>query len=153
MLDPDHLYSACIEQGAMPRLTDLKETCLYVDDLQRARTFYAQVLGLPLLFEDSRFCALDVATRHVLLIFARGASLEGSSLPNGFIPPHDGSGPVHVGFAVTRHELPKWEEHLKAHGVEILSQVSWLKDARSVYFRDPDGHLLELLTPGVWSIY
>jgi catechol 2,3-dioxygenase-like lactoylglutathione lyase family enzyme len=137
----------------MPGLTDLKETCLYVDDLPRAKAFYQQVLGLTLLVEDSRFCALDVATRHVLLLFVRRASLEGANLPGGIIPPHDGAGPLHVGFAVEVQELSAWESHLQAHGVQILSQVSWPKGGRSIYFRDPDGHLLELLTPGVWSTY
>src|SRR5579859_7160672 len=127
----------------MPRLTDLKETCLYVDDLARAGAFYRQVLGLQALVEDSRFCALDVASRHVLLLFVRGASSEGANLPGGVIPPHDGAGQIHVGFSVTAEELPEWESHLKAHGVQILSEVSWPRGGRSVYFRDPDCHLLE----------
>src|SRR5262245_52657360 len=137
----------------MPLLTDLKETCLYVDDLPRAKEFYQRVLGLASLVEDSRFCAFDVAARHVLLLFVLNASAEGSNLPGGVIPSHDGSGPIHVGFAVAALELPEWESHLDAHGVQILSRVSWPRGGRSIYFRDPDGHLLELLTPGVWSTY
>jgi catechol 2,3-dioxygenase-like lactoylglutathione lyase family enzyme len=138
----------------MPRLTDLKETCLYVDDLQRAKEFYKQVLGLTSIFDDDqRFCALDVESKHVLLLFLRGATTEPAELPGGTIPPHNGVGPIHVGFAVDTAELPAWESHLNAHGVEILSKVSWPKGGRSIYFRDPDGHLLELLTPGVWATY
>jgi catechol 2,3-dioxygenase-like lactoylglutathione lyase family enzyme len=137
----------------MPRLTDLKETCLYVDDLARAKAFYGEVLGLALLVEDARFCAFDVAARHILLLFVRGGSTGGATLPGGFIPPHDGAGPIHVGFAVDGQELPEWESHLEAHGVPIVSRVSWPRGGRSVYFRDPDGHVLELLTPGVWSTY
>jgi catechol 2,3-dioxygenase-like lactoylglutathione lyase family enzyme len=137
----------------MPRLTDLKETCLYVDDLPRAKQFYGQVLGLRSLVEEYRFCALDVESRHVLLLFVRGSSDKGAELPGGTIPPHNGAGPIHVGFAVDAAELPKWEAHLGAHGVDILSRVSWPRGGRSLYFRDPDGHLLELLTPGVWSTY
>ena len=137
----------------MPQLTDLKETCLYVDDLQRAQAFYTQVMGFETLVEDDHFCALDVASRHVLLLFVRGASQKATELPGGTIPPHDGTGPVHVGFSVETRELPGWESHLRAHGVAILSWVSWPRGGRSLYFRDPDGHLLELLTPGVWSTY
>jgi len=136
-----------------PVLQDLKETCLYVDDMDRAKAFYQKVMGLMPLVEDSRFCAFDVAAKHVLLIFVRGASMEGSELPGGTIPPHDGSGPIHAGFAVDTDELTAWESHLAAHGVDILSRVSWPRGGRSVYFRDPDGHLLELLTPGVWRTY
>jgi catechol 2,3-dioxygenase-like lactoylglutathione lyase family enzyme len=137
----------------MPRLNDVKETCLYVDDLQRAQEFYKQVLGLESLVADDRFCALDVGSKHVLLLFVRGVTDKPLELPGGTIPPHSGAGQLHAGFAVGAAELPEWESHLSAHGVEIESRVSWPKGGRSVYFRDPDGHLLELLTPGVWSTY
>lgn len=137
----------------MPALSDLKETSLYVEDLNRAKSFYTSVLGLRVLVEDERFCALDVATMHILLLFLRGASLRETQLPGGIIPPHDGTGPLHVAFAVTSQELPVWETHLQANKVEILSHVSWPRGGRSIYFRDPDGHMLELLTPGVWPTY
>ena len=74
-------------------------------------------------------------------------------MPGGVIPPHDGTGPVHVGFGVDVAELSRWEEHLNTHRVQILTQMNWPRGGRSVYFRDPDGHLLELLTPGVWETY
>ena len=138
----------------MPSLTDLKETCLYVDDLSRAKKFYQGVMGFKSVFDDdTRFCALDVAGKHILLLFVRGTSTSGAEVPGGKIPPHDGSGPIHCGFAVEAAQLPEWESHLRANGVEILSHVSWPRGGKSVYFRDPDGHLLELLTPGVWSTY
>jgi catechol 2,3-dioxygenase-like lactoylglutathione lyase family enzyme len=76
-----------------------------------------------------------------------------TTLPGGTIPPHDGSGSIHVGFAVDTADLPAWEARLTEQGVEILSRVTWPRGGRSIYFRDPDGHLLELLTPGVWSTY
>jgi catechol 2,3-dioxygenase-like lactoylglutathione lyase family enzyme len=137
----------------MPVLNDLKETALYVEDLERAMTFYREVLGLDALVVESRFCALDVAGRHILLLFTRGASFEGTELPGGTIPPHDGSGRIHAAFSVDASELAAWESHLVSHGVDVLSRVSWPRGGRSIYFRDPDGHLLELLTPGVWSTY
>jgi catechol 2,3-dioxygenase-like lactoylglutathione lyase family enzyme len=137
----------------MPTLVDLKETALYVDSLERAKTFYKDVLGLHALVEDERFCAFDVAGKHILLLFVRGASLRETALPGGIIPAHDGTGPLHVAFAVTSQELPQWEAQLEANGIEILSRVSWPRGGHSIYFRDPDGHLLELLTPGVWATY
>jgi len=137
-----------------PQLNDLKETALYVEDMARAKSFYKDVMGLSALVEDWRFCALDVAGKHILLLFLRGASLENTILPNGgVVPPHDGAGQLHVGFAVDPVELVRWKSHLSAHGVAVESEISWPAGGRGIYFRDPDGHLLELLTPGVWKTY
>jgi hypothetical protein len=36
--------------------------------------------------------------------------------------------------------------------VDLLSEVAWEPGARSLYFRDPDGHLLELGTPRLWGL-
>jgi catechol 2,3-dioxygenase-like lactoylglutathione lyase family enzyme len=134
-------------------LNDVKETSLYVDDMERAKGFYTEVLKLNVLVLDHRLCALDVGGRHVLLLFLRGGSLHESKLPGGTIPPHDGSGPLHIGFAVDSASLPEWRSHLEAHGVRIVSTVDWPLGGRSIYFHDPDGHVLELLTPGVWKTY
>ncbi len=137
----------------MQPLNDVKETSLYVDDLERAKRFYTEVLMLEVLVSDHRLCALDVSGRHVLLLFLRGASLHESVLPGGVIPPHDGSGPLHIGFSVDSHSLGEWQSRLKSHGVNIVSTVDWPRGGRSIYFHDPDGHVLELLTPGVWKTY
>jgi catechol 2,3-dioxygenase-like lactoylglutathione lyase family enzyme len=137
----------------MPRISNLKETALYVDDVDRAVRFYRDVLGLPILVQDERFCALDVNSQNVLLLFLRGASNQTTTLPGGQIPPHDGDGSIHAGFAIEAAEIEAWEMHLAAHSVEVLSRMEWPRGGRSLYFRDPDGHLIELLTPGVWATY
>ena len=137
----------------MPHLNGVLETALYVDDVPRARNFYGTVLGLKPLFADSRLCALDVAGRSVLLLFKRGSSLSTIELPGGTIPPHDASGQQHIALAVTEDELAAWEKHLSEHGVAIEGRTAWPRGGRSVYFRDPDGHLIELATPGLWAIY
>lgn len=137
----------------MPTIRDVVETALYVDDVRRAADFYLEVLGLPVLVQDERFCAMDVNGRHVLLLFLRGASIDGAELPGGSIPPHDGNGPIHAGFAIDAGDIEAWRAKLNGHGVAILSEMDWPRGGRSLYFRDPDGHLLELLTPGVWATY
>ncbi|MBF9233265.1 VOC family protein [Microvirga alba] len=137
----------------MPRLNGVLETALYADELPRARAFYETVLQLKPLFADQRLCAYGVAGRSVLLLFQRGASTEPTELPGGTIPPHDGSGPQHIALAVDADELDAWEERLTTHGVAIEGRTSWMRGGKSIYFRDPDGHLLELATPGLWQIY
>jgi catechol 2,3-dioxygenase-like lactoylglutathione lyase family enzyme len=50
-------------------------------------------------------------------------------------------------------ELPEWERKLSEAGVAIEGKVHWELGGISIYFRDPDGHLAELATPGVWKNY
>src|ERR1043166_3226358 len=137
----------------MPTLDRVLETALYVDDLERAAAFYTDILDLASLYADERLRAFAGVGGGVLLLFRRGASRETISLPGGTIPPHDGSGPIHVAFAVAAEELARWEERLRERGVPIEGRTEWSRGGRSIYFRDPDGHLLELATPGLWRIY
>ncbi len=137
----------------MTALTGILETALYVSDLGRAVHFYTELFRLGTLRGDDRFHAFSIAERQVLLLFLRGASTSPVPVPGGTIPSHDGSGPIHVGFSIPPEGLPEWEQRLKDHGVPLEGRVSWPNGGVSLYFRDPDGHLLELLTPGVWRIY
>jgi catechol 2,3-dioxygenase-like lactoylglutathione lyase family enzyme len=137
----------------MPHLNGVLETVLYVDDVERACAFYERVLGLPCIHADQRLHAYDVGGRGVLLLFRRGQSLATVKLPGGTIPPHDGHGPVHVAFSISADELAAWEERLAAAGIAIEGRTKWPRGGDSIYFRDPDGHLLELATPGLWVGY
>jgi catechol 2,3-dioxygenase-like lactoylglutathione lyase family enzyme len=137
----------------MTMLDRILETALYVDDLERAAAFYAQVLGLKPLYGDDRLRAFDVGGKSVLLLFRRGASLTAARMPGGTIPPHDGSGPLHLAFAIPAAELPDWERRLESRDIPVEGRTDWPRGGRSIYFRDPDGHLLELATPGLWAIY
>lgn len=136
----------------MPKLDRVLETSLYVDDLDRAAAFYADVFELPSLYADDRLRAFAIGPT-VLLLFRRGASRETMTMPGGSIPPHDGSGPLHVAFAIAADELTRWEERLLERGIPIEGRTDWRRGGRSIYFRDPDGHLLELATPGLWRNY
>ena len=137
----------------MPQLNGILETALYTDDMERAQAFYEGVLELKMIFADNRLRAYSVADRDVLLIFRRGSARETTTMPGGAIPGHDGSGPLHVAFAIARDELERWEQQLTSHGVAIEGRTDWKRGGHSIYFRDPDGHLVELATPGLWTIY
>jgi catechol 2,3-dioxygenase-like lactoylglutathione lyase family enzyme len=136
-----------------PSLTRLLETALYVDDLTRARAFYVDVLGGAVMLDTPRLLALSVAGQSVLLLFQRGATLEPLPTPGGVVPPHGGSGAQHVAFAIDAEQLERWARHLEASGVAIESRVRWPRGGESLYVRDPDGHSVELVTPGLWEVY
>jgi catechol 2,3-dioxygenase-like lactoylglutathione lyase family enzyme len=137
----------------MPAITRVLETALYFEDLPEAVAFYVNVMGLRVLDAGSRLVSIDAGQSTVLLLFKRGATMEGAQVPGGRIPPHDGGGPVHVAFAVAADALEGWEQHLLGHGVTIESRVGWDGGGRSIYIRDPEGHSLELATPGTWATY
>ncbi len=130
----------------MPKLNRVLETVLYVADLDRAASFYGDILGLPCIHSDQRMRAFDVGGNGVLLLFPEGGSLKPIETPGGSIPPHDGQGPMHVAFSIDRDELEAWQQHLVGAGVALEGRTQWPRGGVSVYFRDPDGHLLEIIT-------
>lgn len=140
----------------MPKLERIIETALYCDDLAGAKRFYETVLGLERIFEAPTLSAYSVGGQNVLLLFERGASLKvqhlagGGGAPEGEIPPHDGAGPLHICFAVGADDLADWEARLGEHAVPVTGRVRWRRGGRSLYFSDPEGHLVELMTPGNW---
>jgi catechol 2,3-dioxygenase-like lactoylglutathione lyase family enzyme len=137
----------------MPRLNGVIETAIHARDLSASVAFYQEVLGLELIERSERLCALGVAGKHLLLLFLEGGTSEPLETAGGIIPPHDGSGKLHFAFAIDRSELEPWVERLREKGVDIESRVDWDRGGTSLYFRDPDGHLVELATPGLWPIY
>lgn len=144
-----------MNERAAPPMHGVVETILYTDDLARATAFYRDVLGLaPMKGDGERFQAFDSGANRVLLLFKRGGTLVPQPVPSGgVIPPHDGSGPLHLAFAIGASDYDAWCAWLIARRVAIESETQWERGGRSVYFRDPDQHLVELVTPGIWPNY
>lgn len=130
-----------------PPLGGVLETSLYVEDLERSLRFYQTLFGFSIVDQGERLYALQVAERQILLLFKKRGSL---ALPH---TSHDGDGQLHLAFAITRADLPAWEAWLGQHAIPLLERKVWDRGGVSLYFRDPDGHLLEVATPGVWKIY
>lgn len=130
-----------------PKLDGILESSLYVGDLPRSVRFYQKIFGFPVISDfGERGCAMHAGPRQVLLLFKKGAS-------RAIISPHDGDGELHLAFAIPTAELAAWESWLAKQGIAVEEKRSWEGGGWSVYFRDPDRHLLELATPGVWSVY
>ncbi len=132
----------------MDEIEGIVETGIYVDDLERAEAFYGDVLGLPLLSrETGRHVFFRVGTRQVLLVFRAEATRQG-----GPLPPHGAAGPGHFAFGVPAGSLSAWRQRLAEHGVAIEKELTWPRGGTSLYFRDPAGNSVEILTPGVWGL-
>lgn len=129
------------------------ETCLSVSDLPQARAFYEDLFGYTAMVADERLCAFNLSGTQVLILFSREEVAQPVHLPFGTIPAHGAHGESHIGFRIPAESLDAWRSRLQEKGIPIESTVTWPLGGTSIYFRDPDGHLLELLTPGVWPIY
>lgn len=134
----------------MPRILGVLETSLYVNDLKKSVEFYQQLFGFKNLGSGKRMATLRICENQVLLLFKRGGSVKPTKTSYGTIPPTDGAGNLHLAFGVYKSELPEWEDKLRIMNVAIESSLDWPEGGRSIYFRDPDGHLLELKT-GDWD--
>jgi catechol 2,3-dioxygenase-like lactoylglutathione lyase family enzyme len=140
--------------GRAPAVSGFVESALYVADLERSRSWYERVFGFETIMEEGdRLKALAVPGRQVLLLFRVGGSTQPSDTPGGRIPPHDGRGRLHFAFGISREQIEPWKRWLSEVGVEIESEVDCPRGGHSIYFRDPDGHAVELITPGCWTVY
>jgi catechol 2,3-dioxygenase-like lactoylglutathione lyase family enzyme len=130
-----------------PRTDGILETSLYVSDVPRSVRFYEDTFGFVVISDfGERGCAMQAGTRQVLLLFKKGASRAIQS-------PHDGDGELHLAFAIPSPEFASWESWLQTKGIAIEEKRTWELGGSSLYFRDPDHHLIELATPGTWSVY
>lgn len=129
------------------------ETALHVHDLRQSAEFYRSLFEFETLLDTDRLIALNVAGRNVLLLFQQGATGEPFATPGGIIPPHHGSPSGHLAFSIQASEVEGWKKRLAAAEIPIESIVHWPGGAESIYFRDLDENLIELLTPGFWAIY
>lgn len=141
----------------MPPPAAILETILYTPDLDAARHFYRDVMGLELYSQVPGRHLFFRLERQMLLIFdpvATEVPPRPGALP---VPPHGARGPGHVCFGATAGQIDDWRRHLEAHGVVIESDFTWpnsdpAKRGRSIYFRDPAGNSVELAEARIWGL-
>jgi catechol 2,3-dioxygenase-like lactoylglutathione lyase family enzyme len=124
------------------------ETAIYVDDLDKAEDFYQTILGLPVMGkEPGRHVFFQVGEASILLAFLAEATLKGDHLP-----PHGTTGPGHFALGIEADSFTAWRKLLQDHRIIIEKEVEWPRGGKSIYFRDPAGNSVELVTPGVWGL-
>lgn len=128
------------------KITQIKETCLYFTNLEEARSFYHNLLGLPLLAEVAGQHIFFKAGSNVLLCFNPESSGTKVSPPARY-----GSGKYHLAFEVSASEYEAHKEELKQKGIVITDYVTWPNGLESFYFNDPAGHVLEIVPTGLWD--
>lgn len=128
------------------------ETVLYVDDLETARTFYADVLGMePFTTIEGRHNFYRCGNQ-VFLLFNPEATRKPAVGAAIVVPTHGATGEGHLCFRASAEEIEKWHDRLTQAGVEIESDFEWPQGGRSIYFRDPSGNSLEFAEPRIWGL-
>jgi glyoxylase I family protein len=132
------------ERDGRPRVRGLTHVSLSVSDLERSRSFYHGLLGLPIL--EDRFDGVAFDGREVLVLAGRTAiCLQEHRANDGdrFDPTRTGLD--HLALAVdSAEDLNAWADHLDAVGVEHSEVQHRPRWGAFIELRDPDGVQLEL---------
>ncbi len=127
------------------------ETCIYSSDLRSLKKFYVEILGLSIIHEEEDKLIFMKAGKSVLLIFdPLRTSINNDRLPtHGAITPPSS---IHFAMEIEEQEYQPCKELLVRNGIAIEKEVKWNSNTKSLYFRDPSGNLVELITPGGWPV-
>jgi len=127
-------------------IRQIKETSLYIEDLEAAFDFYHGKLGLPLISRAEERHIFFRAGTSVLLCFISDATSKETRLP-----PHFGGGNQHLAFEVSPQEYDSWKKKVRDQSIEIIHEETWTRGLRSFYFKDPEENLLEIVEEGMWD--
>ena len=127
-------------------ILSIKETCIYVKDLERTKDFYLNKLGLPVISLVENRHVFFRAGNSVLLCFIASETEKEKELP-----PHGAYGTIHFAFEINKEDYSSALLNLKNSGIEILHEHIWKNHLRSFYFHDPDEHLVEIIEQGLWE--
>lgn len=124
----------------------IKETCLYVQDLQRTEDFYKGKLNLKVIARVEGRHIFFKAGSSVLLCFLAGATKNETNLPA-----HFGKGKMHIAFEVPENSYREVKAWIRSKNIEIEHEQQWSENYQSFYFRDPDRHSIEIVPEGMWE--
>jgi catechol-2,3-dioxygenase len=134
------------------------EVQLVVADLGAMTAFYRDRLGLEVSLEDEARGRVHFGLGgRGQLILARehgeDASPDWPGLPPPLLTAADRSGatperhgPVHYAMEVDLNGVVETGERLRREGIDVRGPLRWPSGRLSVYFRDPEGNVAELIS-------
>jgi len=125
----------------------IKETCLYVKDLEGAKKFYEDVLHLKRIsYLPGKHLFFRVGGSVLLIFNPEDSKLKTSP------PAHFGGGRQHFAFEVKEQEYLTAKQEILSKGISITDEVTWKSGQKSFYFNDPEGNVLEVVPDsGIWD--
>jgi len=133
------------------KIKKVVETCIYSSDIESMKNFYAGILGLSIAQEDRHKLIFLKAGKSMLLIFDPMQTRAN----NGNLPAHGALTPpscIHFALEIEQEEYHASKQLLVSNNISIEKEIKWDNNAKSIYFRDPAGNLVELITAGGWPI-
>ena len=133
------------------KFTKIVETCIYSSELKEMKDFYINKLGLDFVSEENGRHVFLKAGKSMLLIFNPASTLSDS---DSIFPIHGAITPpsiVHFALEINIGDYEKWKDHLSKKQINIEKELK-IGNSRSIYFRDPSGNAVELITENAWPI-
>lgn len=115
----------------MIQATGVDHVVLHVKDVQRSKKFYTEILGMTAYREDDGQVFLHAGQQGVALFKKAGDA-----------PLTAGSDLNHLALNVASGTYETLKAELESHGVAVTGRPG---EDRCIYFRDPDGHRLQLM--------
>jgi len=126
-------------------IRQIKEICIYSKNLDAARVFYHDRLGLEVISHLKEKHIFFRAGSSVLLCFNPDDSRQKTSPP-----PHYSAGRYHFAFEVDPGEYEQHKAEIISKGIPIIDTVVWESGQESFYFEDGLGNILEIVPVGIW---
>ena len=133
------------------KINKVIETSIYSSDLESMKKFYSGILGLSIIQEERDKLLFLKAGKNMLLIFdPLRTSVDNHNLPRhgAMTPPSS----IHFAMEIEERDYQRCREILTRNDIAIEKEVKWSNNTNSIYFRDPAGNLVELITPGGWPV-
>jgi catechol 2,3-dioxygenase-like lactoylglutathione lyase family enzyme len=121
-------------EETMIQTSGVDHVVLHVKDVHRSRKFYTEVLGMTAYRENDAQVFLHAGQQGVVLFKKDGSA-----------PLTTGNDLNHLALNVIAGTYESLKTELESHGVTVTGRPG---DDRCIYFRDPDGHRLQLMVRG-----
>jgi catechol-2,3-dioxygenase len=123
------------------------------------KDFYINILGLEFVSEEEDRHVFLKAGQSMLLIFNPNKTLANNNISNRSsstqLPIHGAFAPpsiIHFALEIEKQNYDNAKYILNEKNIKIEKEVIWEKGTNSIYFREPAGNLVEIITQDSWPV-
>lgn len=131
------------------KLSRIIETCIYSTNLRDMKQFYQDILDLELVSEEPYDHVFFKVGKSMLLIFDPNKTMNKKNVRHGTSTP---PGIIHLAFEINKVDYKTIKDEILDKKIDIKKEVNWSNGALSLYFNDPTGNLVEIVTDDYWPV-